>query len=29
MPTLKSFFIKQAAGIGQGSNPKLLDGVLP
>ena len=29
MPALKSFFIKQAAGVGQGSNPKLLDGVLP
>ncbi len=29
MPALKSYFIKQAAGIGQGGNPKLLDGVLP
>jgi 2-octaprenyl-6-methoxyphenol hydroxylase len=29
MPGLKSFFIKQAAGVGQGGNPKLLDGVLP
>ena len=29
MPALKTFFIKQAAGVGQGGNPKLLDGMLP
>jgi 2-octaprenyl-6-methoxyphenol hydroxylase len=29
MPKLKSFFIKQAAGVSGGSNPKLLDGTLP
>jgi 2-octaprenyl-6-methoxyphenol hydroxylase len=29
MPALKSFFIKQAAGVGQAGNPKLLDGMLP
>ncbi|MDB5523295.1 MAG: 2-octaprenyl-6-methoxyphenyl hydroxylase [Rhizobium sp.] len=29
MPGLKNFFIKQAAGVAKGTNPKLLDGVLP
>ena len=29
MPGLKRFFIRQAAGVAQGGNPKLLDGVLP
>jgi 2-octaprenyl-6-methoxyphenol hydroxylase len=29
MPALKNFFIREAAGVGQGGNPKLLDGTLP
>ena len=29
MPGLKSFFIKQAAGVSKGGSPKLLEGVLP
>ena len=29
LPTLKNFFIGQAAGVGQRGNPKLLDGMLP
>ncbi|MBL0374918.1 ubiquinone biosynthesis hydroxylase [Rhizobium sp. KVB221] len=29
MPTLKSFFIRQAAGVSSEGNPKLLQGVLP
>jgi 2-octaprenyl-6-methoxyphenol hydroxylase len=29
MPGLKNFFIRQASGVSSGSNPKLLEGVLP
>jgi 2-octaprenyl-6-methoxyphenol hydroxylase len=29
MPALKNFFIREAAGVGQGGNPKLLEGTLP
>jgi 2-octaprenyl-6-methoxyphenol hydroxylase len=29
MPGLKSFFIKQAAGVGNTQDPKLLQGLLP
>jgi 2-octaprenyl-6-methoxyphenol hydroxylase len=29
MPALKGFFIREAAGVGQPGNPKLLDGTLP